>query len=320
MHAHRRFLCIKLALRLESRNENSFLRCQIVSVPGIGRSLAVVAALDSRIHCFEDKLMDLEPHDPYAKTIKRVAVLAEEQMKTTEKDNLDNKRMLLDLLRTRVNLEANVPIFKKDQYLCIIELAIIYSRPFHVKEGSGLAEIGLSKTIPIVRSSKELQGYRVPKALSKRHAVNWTNIEYLCRSCPMYWDLRQQTLVHTQQLSNSCYALLVKHPLMVVGTTDRNLIAFNLQNQVQYTFKLQDGAFNFWDKDSKQRLKIKKPSKKDTVSCTGLDEPSSRKRNQRNKPRENKNIVYTEDEYEYEDEDEYVDGDEVEDEDDHVGS
>ncbi|GKB46568.1 hypothetical protein Tco_0897321 [Tanacetum coccineum] len=84
--------------------------------------------------------------------------------------------------------------------------------------------------------------------------------------------------------------------------------------------QLQDGAFNFWDKDSKQRLKIKKPSKKDTVSCTGLDEPSSRKRNQRNKPRENKNIVYTEDEYEYEDEDEYVDGDEVEDEDDHVGS
>ncbi|GKF08898.1 hypothetical protein Tco_0043122, partial [Tanacetum coccineum] len=72
---------------------------------------------------------------PYAKTVKKVAVLAEEQTKTAKKENLDNKRlrickifrMLLDILRTRVNLEANVPIFEKDQYLCIIELAIIYS-------------------------------------------------------------------------------------------------------------------------------------------------------------------------------------------------
>ncbi|GJU37554.1 hypothetical protein Tco_1185908 [Tanacetum coccineum] len=65
----------------------------------------------------------------------------------------------------------------------------------------------------------------------------------------------------------------------------------------------------------RMKTEIKKPSKKDTLSCIGLDEPSSRKRNQINKPRENRNIVHTEDEYE--DEDEYVDGDEVEDEDDH---
>ncbi|GKE38770.1 RAE1-like protein isoform X2 [Tanacetum coccineum] len=92
-----------------------------------------------------------------------------------------------------------------------------------------------------------------------------------------YWDLRQQIPVHTQQLSNRCYALLVKHPLMVVGTADRNLTAFNFPNQVQQTFATpgSDGAFNFWDKDSKQRLKINKPSKKDAVSSTGLDEPSS---------------------------------------------
>nr|GEY64324.1 sarcoplasmic reticulum histidine-rich calcium-binding protein-like [Tanacetum cinerariifolium] len=77
----------------------------------------------------------------------------------------------------------------------------------------------------------------------------------------------------------------------------------------------------------KKANQIKKPSKKDAVSCTGLDvdddddfeeytehESSSRKRNQRNKPRENRSIVYTEDEYE--DEDEYVDVDDVEDEDD----
>ncbi|GLT64076.1 hypothetical protein SLA2020_365900 [Shorea laevis] len=114
--------------------------------------------------------------------------------------------------------------------------------------------------------------------------------------------------VHTQQLPDRCYALTVRHPLMVVGTADRNLIVFNLQNPqteykritsplkyqtrcvaafpdqqgflvgsiegrvdgndiysvnslnfhpVQHTFATagSDGAFNFWDKDSKQRLK-----------------------------------------------------------------
>ncbi|KAJ9561358.1 hypothetical protein OSB04_006518 [Centaurea solstitialis] len=45
-----------------------------------------------------------------------------------------------------------------------------------------------------------------------------------------YWDLRQPNPVHTQQLPERCYALTVRHPLMVVGTADRNLIVFNLQN------------------------------------------------------------------------------------------
>ncbi|KAI3810312.1 hypothetical protein L1987_19924 [Smallanthus sonchifolius] len=143
-----------------------------------------------------------------------------------------------------------------------------------------------------------------------------------------YWDLRQANPVHTQQLPERCYALTVIHPLMVVGTADRNLIVFNLQNpqaefkritsplkyqtrcvaafpdqqgflvgsiegrvgvqhldeqqqSKNFTFKCHregndiysvnslnfhpvhhtfatagsDGAFNFWDKDSKQRLK-----------------------------------------------------------------
>ncbi|CAL0308629.1 hypothetical protein TanjilG_08340 [Lupinus angustifolius] len=143
-----------------------------------------------------------------------------------------------------------------------------------------------------------------------------------------YWDTRQSNPVHTQQLPDRCYSISVKHPLMVVGTADRNLIVFNLQNpQTEYkrivsplkyqtrcvaafpdqqgflvgsiegrvgvhhlddaqqsknfTFKCHrenneiysvnslnfhpvhhtfatagsDGAFNFWDKDSKQRLK-----------------------------------------------------------------
>jgi mRNA export factor len=43
-----------------------------------------------------------------------------------------------------------------------------------------------------------------------------------------YWDLRQSNPVHTQQLPDRCYCLSVRHPLMVVGTADRNQIVFNL--------------------------------------------------------------------------------------------
>ncbi|KAF8713039.1 hypothetical protein HU200_028831 [Digitaria exilis] len=73
-----------------------------------------------------------------------------------------------------------------------------------------------------------------------------------------YWDTRQANPVHIQQLPERCYALTVNYPLMIVGTADRNLVVFNLQNpQVHHTFATagSDGAFNFWDKDSKQRLK-----------------------------------------------------------------
>ncbi|KAL8136506.1 hypothetical protein V2J09_002507 [Rumex salicifolius] len=143
-----------------------------------------------------------------------------------------------------------------------------------------------------------------------------------------YWDTRQSNPIHTQQLPDRCYALSVVHPLMVVGTADRNLVVFNLQNpqaefkriisplkyqtrclaafpdkqgflvgsiegrvgvhhlddaqsSKNFTFKCHrdgneiysvnainfhpvhhtfatagsDGGFNFWDKDSKQRLK-----------------------------------------------------------------
>ncbi|XP_058004736.1 protein RAE1 isoform X2 [Hevea brasiliensis] len=51
-----------------------------------------------------------------------------------------------------------------------------------------------------------------------------------------YWDLRQPNPVHTQQLPDRCYAMTVRHPLMVVGTADRNLIVFNLQ-QPQNEYK-----------------------------------------------------------------------------------
>jgi len=50
-----------------------------------------------------------------------------------------------------------------------------------------------------------------------------------------YWDTRQSNPVHTQQLPERCYALSVVHPLLVVGTADRNLIVYNLQNpQAEY--------------------------------------------------------------------------------------
>ncbi|MCL7036376.1 hypothetical protein MKW94_010187, partial [Papaver nudicaule] len=64
-------------------------------------------------------------------------------------------------------------------------------------------------------------------------------------------------------LPEKCYALSVKYPLMVVGTSDRNLIIFNL-NKPQEEFKriasplkyqTRYGSFSFWDKDNKQRLK-----------------------------------------------------------------
>ena len=50
-----------------------------------------------------------------------------------------------------------------------------------------------------------------------------------------YWDTRQSNPVHTQQLPDRCYSLTVRNLLMVVGTADRNLIVFNLQNP-QVTF------------------------------------------------------------------------------------
>jgi mRNA export factor len=45
-----------------------------------------------------------------------------------------------------------------------------------------------------------------------------------------YWDIRQPQPVHVQQLPERCYALSLSYPLMVVGTADRNIIVFNLQN------------------------------------------------------------------------------------------
>ena len=45
-----------------------------------------------------------------------------------------------------------------------------------------------------------------------------------------YWDLRQQTPAHTQQLPERCYAMSVRHPLMVVATADRNIVVYNLQS------------------------------------------------------------------------------------------
>lgn len=50
-----------------------------------------------------------------------------------------------------------------------------------------------------------------------------------------YWDLRQPNPVHTQVLPERCYAMSIRHPLMVVATADRNVIVFNLANpQTEY--------------------------------------------------------------------------------------
>jgi mRNA export factor len=60
-----------------------------------------------------------------------------------------------------------------------------------------------------------------------------------------YWDLRQQSPAHTQTLPDKCLALSVSHPLLVVGTGDRNIQIFNLAKpnvvykQVQSPLKYQ---------------------------------------------------------------------------------
>lgn len=68
---------------------------------------------------------------------------------------------------------------------------------------------------------------------SKFWDFSMNNCAYFFR----YWDTRQPNPVHTQQLPDRCYALTVRHPLLVVGTADRNLVVFNLQSpQVSFYF------------------------------------------------------------------------------------
>ncbi len=67
---------------------------------------------------------------------------------------------------------------------------------------------------------------------------HWTNLCCSSISCTehgfleecRYWDTRQQNPAHTQQLPERCYAMSVRHPLMVVATADRNIVVYNLAN------------------------------------------------------------------------------------------
>ncbi|EGF79644.1 hypothetical protein BATDEDRAFT_25321 [Batrachochytrium dendrobatidis JAM81] len=45
-----------------------------------------------------------------------------------------------------------------------------------------------------------------------------------------YWDLRSQAPAFTLQLPERCYSLDVAGPLMVVGTAERHILAYNLNN------------------------------------------------------------------------------------------
>ncbi|KAH9667342.1 protein RAE1 [Citrus sinensis] len=76
---------------------------------------------------------------------------------------------------------------------------------------------------------------------SLRCAVEYNDLAKWANMCigivKWYWDTRQPNPVHTQQLPDRCYALTVRYQLMVVGTADRNLIVFNLQNpQLKHVF------------------------------------------------------------------------------------
>ncbi len=51
-----------------------------------------------------------------------------------------------------------------------------------------------------------------------------------------FWDCRSPTPANTQQLPERVYAMDVLHPLLVVGTADRNITIYNL-TQPQAPFK-----------------------------------------------------------------------------------
>ncbi|GFP81679.1 protein rae1 [Phtheirospermum japonicum] len=61
----------------------------------------------------------------------------------------------------------------------------------------------------------------IPAGKGKRRMYEWLRVDPTM-------DLRQQNLALVQQLPDRCYALVVKHPLIVVGTADRNIIIYNL--------------------------------------------------------------------------------------------
>ncbi|ORX34874.1 hypothetical protein BCR36DRAFT_588545 [Piromyces finnis] len=164
-------------------------------------------------------------------------------------------------------------------------------------------------------------GQTVPKAMITHEGpallCSWSKDGSKCFSGGVdkigkYWDLRSQKPVHTLNLPERCYTMDVLFPLMVVGTAEKHIHVYNLQNpsvpfkQLQSPLKWQtrvvscfsqgrvgiqyiedkdqsviektqmvyainaisfhpiygtfstagsDGSFNFWDKDSKQRLK-----------------------------------------------------------------
>ncbi|MFS7998090.1 putative nitrous oxide reductase, WD40/YVTN repeat-like-containing domain superfamily [Helianthus anomalus] len=72
-----------------------------------------------------------------------------------------------------------------------------------------------------------------------------------------YWDLRQANPVHYQQLPERCYALTVRHPLMVIGTADRNLIVFNLQNPQAGSIEGKVGVHHLDDQQQNKNFTFK---------------------------------------------------------------
>jgi mRNA export factor len=45
-----------------------------------------------------------------------------------------------------------------------------------------------------------------------------------------YWDMRQPQPVSTVQLPERCYSMDISYPLMVVGTADRHVLVYDLNN------------------------------------------------------------------------------------------
>ncbi|KAJ3121746.1 hypothetical protein HK101_006703 [Irineochytrium annulatum] len=54
-----------------------------------------------------------------------------------------------------------------------------------------------------------------------------------------YWDLRSPTPAMTVQLPERCYTMDSAFPLLVVGTADRHIMIYNLQNPGQHYKQIQ---------------------------------------------------------------------------------
>ena len=113
-------------------------------------------------------------------------------------------------------------------------------RMFDVTTGQASQVAQHDAPIKVVRWIESPQGSVLAtgswdKTVKVRHAVCHRrtvppHVSLVVGRRAQYWDLRTPTPVSTVQLPERCYTLDVVFPLMVVGTAERHIQVFNLQN------------------------------------------------------------------------------------------